>query len=210
VEEAPVLTRTSGKHFPVSIFTWKQNHTYIGDEIDHLWLAGVTGSAGHGNAGLIWRGPMEVKLENVRDHVERLEWGKGARIAGPDLVHVVAEFPQIGSDLPLMYVLQAMLADELGMRLASLGHPVEVSGSDLYVGDGKLNVGVCAATATSCTMHFGVNISQKGEPRIPAGVKAADLSSLVGGDDAMDLMHEVVFRWVDRIDALILKAYKTL
>jgi hypothetical protein len=198
-------------NFPLVRFRWKESRTYEGCEIDHLWFSKVIGKHAYGNLLVTWRGPMEVKLENVRDQTERIEWEEGTRIRGPDLFHVVAEFPQIGNDLILMYSLQAMLCDTLASRLLELGHRPTVTGTDIYVGGGKLNVGICSATPTSCTMHFGVNIVLDGEPSIPDGVDACGLADLLGGDvnGAAALMEEVVANWAGRIEDIHVKAYKT-
>lgn len=154
---------------------------------------------------------MNVELENIKDQTERIGWDKGVRISGPDLFHVIAEFPQIGSNLTLMYAFQAILADELACLVLELGSKAVMKGTDIYIDAGKLNVGVCAATATSCTMHFAVNIGLKGIPPIPKGVKVSCLSQLLQGDEekAVELMQGVVSRWVSRIDAIYLKTYKT-
>ncbi len=200
-----------GTYFPTTVFRWEERHTYVGEEIGHLWFSSIIGKDSYGNLLVTWRGPMDVRLEYVRDQTERLQWGEGARISGPDLFHIVAEFPQIGNDLVLMYAFQAMLADGLATRVAALGKEVAVRGTDVYAQGAKLTVGVCAASATSCTMHFGVNISLKGELPVPRDVKAGSLSDLVGGDEAraVRLMEEVASSWLSRIDEIYRKAYKT-
>ena len=202
-------THRVGKHFPVTVINWGNRHKYVGEELNHLWFTSVFGADAYGNITVTWRGPMDVRLENVKDQTERLEWRAGARIRGPDLYHVVTEFPQIGNDLPLMYSFQALLAQELAMALGMRGGQAEVKGSDVYVGDGKLNVGVCAAWGVSCTMHFAVNLTTKGTPSIPKGVDARGLSELVGEGEAEELMRRVVLGWLARIEGLYLKAYKT-
>jgi hypothetical protein len=206
------VLRKWGKNFPVNRFYWNENHTYQGCEIDRLWFSDVIGEHAYGNLIATWRGPMDVQLENVRDQTERIGWGAGIRIRGPDLFHVVCEFPQIGNDLKLMYAFQAMLADELAFRLFELGTKPTITGADIYVSGGKLNVGICSATTSSCTMHFGANISLGGEPGIPEGVVACGLADFLdGGDDrAVELMEGVVEAWANRIEKIHLKAYKTI
>jgi len=201
----------SGVHFPVTRFDWRESRTYRGCEIDHLWFSRVIGERSFGNLVVTWRGAMDVQLENVRDQTERIQWDTGTRIRGPDLYHVVCEFPQIGNDIRLMYAFQAMLCDELAIRLVDIGHTPEIRGTDVYVGGGKLNVGVCSATASSCTMHFGVNIGLEGDPGIPDGVDARGLAELLGedGSRAAELMDGVVTAWLERLDGIHLKAYKT-
>ena len=201
-----------GAYFPTTIFRWGERHTYVGEEIGHLWFSRIIGQDSYGNLMATWRGPMDVRLENVRDQTERLQWSKGARISGPDLFHTVAEFPQIGNDLVLMYTFQAMLADELAARVMALGGKATVRGTDVYVDGAKLNVGVCAAGPASCTMHFGVNMGLKGEPPIPSGVRASCLSDLLKGEEAqaVELMEDVGLAWLSRIDDLHRKAYKTV
>jgi hypothetical protein len=204
------LERIDG-NFPLVRFRWNETHEYEGCEIDHLWFSKIIGKHAYGNLLVTWWGPMDVKLENVRDQTERLEWEGGTRIRGPDLFHLVAEFPQIGNDLVLMYSLQAMLCDTLTTRLLELGLRPKVKGTDIFVGGGKLNVGICSATPTSCTMHFGVNITLEGEPSIPDGVVACGLADLLGGDvnGAVKLIEESVAIWAGRIEDIHVKAYKT-
>lgn len=203
--------RRMGLYFPITLFRWSDGHKYTGEEIGHLWFSRVVGSDSYGNLVVTWRGPMDVKLEYAKDQTERNKWQEGTRIRGPDLFHTIAEFPQVGVDLPLMYAYQAMLADELASRILELGHPVRVEGTDIYMEDRKLNVGVCCATPTSCTMHLGVNLSLEGEPSIPTDVKAASLSELLDGgeEEGIALMEGVVSRWATRIDEIQLKTYKT-
>ncbi len=201
-----------GTYFPVTLFRWSARHTYAGDEVNHLWFSDILGPDSYGNLVVIWRGPMDVKLENIRDQAERVGWQKGARISGPDLLHVIAEFPQIGSQLSLMYAFQALLADELASEVSRMGAEATVRGTDIYIKDGKLNVGVCAANPTSCTMHFGVNMGLTGSPPIPERVRAFCLLDLTGGDEAkaVKAMDDVVLRWLSRVDGIYLKAYKTV
>jgi hypothetical protein len=195
----------------VTRFRWDECRTYQGCEIDHLWFSNIVGKHAYGNIVVTWRGPMDVKFENVRDQRERDNWEEGTRIRGPDLFHVVTEFPQIGNDLKLMYALQAMLCDALAIRILELGHRPTISGTDVFVEGGKLNVGICSTTPTSCTMHLGVNIALRGEPGIPEDVDACGLADLLGGDEdgAVKLMEEVVAAWLERIDGVHLKTYKT-
>ncbi len=196
-----------GKFFPVRIFSWKVRHTYVGEEIDHLWFSQIFGEEAFGNIAVIWRGPMDVKLEFVRDQTEKVNWDQGARISGPDLVHLVAEFPQLGNNLIAMYSFQAMLADALASRLPEQGK-VEVRGTDIYVEGRKLNVGVCVAHPTSCTMHFAVNASLEGRPGVPDGVNACSLSDF-GVDDPVQFVKAALTEWLHRIDDILRKSYKT-
>lgn len=212
MREKGIRSRAIGSRFPVTLFVWDEDHIYVGDEIGRLWFSNFVGSEAYGNNVVMWTGPMDVKLENVRDQAERVNWDRGARISGPRLIHVVAEFPQIGSDLDLMYAYQAMLAGSLALAISKTGPETAVDGTDVYVEGGKLNVGVCTSTGNSCTMHFGVNLRVEGKPEIPEDVEVNCLSEILHRDDGdcFEFMYELVTRWLDRIEDLIVKGYKTV
>ncbi len=212
MEGEAIKHQVKGAMFPIKIFEWNKEHKYVGEEITHLWFSNIVGAEAYGNIVFIWRGPMDVTLENVKDQTERVEWKAGTRIRGPDLYHVVADFPQIAGDLKLMYAFQSMLAKDLALGLCSRGLDPEVKGSDIFIEGEKLNVGVCTSTANSCNMHFGVNVTLNGEPSIPVGVRASSLTKVLGqdADASMALMREVIISWAESLENLVRKSYKTV
>ena len=77
------------------------------------------------------------------------------------------------------------------------------NGDDLLINGGKLSVSIATKSITSVLIHTGLNILSEGAP-----VKAAGLRSELGINDIKEFALEVMKRYSEEIDDIILAAAK--
>ncbi len=122
---------------------------------------------GDGDALVLFQGEADVPVEHL---VDREDAEAGAFIYSPLMAHVIVEHRglQLMEAVFRQRVLVRLAADWIAARS---GRPVEVSGNDLFVADGKLSVSVAAASPRGCLIHFGVNVETEGAPVRAAGLR---------------------------------------
>lgn len=121
---------------------------YDGTQIRSLWAYREFGI--QGDSIVAFRGACEVRPEHMVD-LEDLR--SGSRIAGPDMLHFIAE--HFDTDLEKAVLRQRLLAS---IVQAELGPRASRAGDDLYLGRGKLSISIAAVTPVSTKIHFAVNV----------------------------------------------------
>ncbi len=140
---------------------------YDGTAIRSHWARKRFGLAG--DAAVAFLGACGVAPGEVVDMEEVIS---GAAIRGERMAHFVVE--HFGPGLEGAVLRLYLLAARAFVRLAPHAGPsLILRGSDLYLGEGKLSVGVATVTPVSAKVHFGVNVTTAGVP-----VKAAGLEDL--------------------------------
>ena len=79
------------------------------------------------------------------------------------------------------------------------------SGDDIFVGDKKISVSIATKSLTSVLIHVGLNIDSEGAP-----VKAAGLESDLGILDINGFAKEVMIKYSQEIDDIILASTKVV
>jgi hypothetical protein len=203
-----------GTYFPVKLAWWDKRHKYTGAEIRHLYFVeNVFGEKLFGNYTVMWRGPMEVKLENLCDVTERIKFADDKyKIKGPNLIHIVADFPQLGNSLREMYSFQNILADMIVIYLLrNCEKRVQGNESDILIDGKKLNVAICNSNVKACQMHFGVNLTLRGKPSPP--MKATCLVDELKDKNEKKIIEdlkEITRNWIMRLNQIQKKVYKTV
>jgi hypothetical protein len=80
---------------------------------------------------------------------------------------------------------------------------VKRNGDDLLVEGGKLTVSIATTSLTSVLIHTGINILSEGAP-----IKVSGLTSELGITDIKTFATEVMQRYADELDDIILASAK--
>ena len=121
---------------------------YDGTQIHSLWAYRKFGL--QGDSIVAFRGACEIPTKNI---VDLEDVRRGARIAGPDMLHFIVE--RFDMDLEKAVLAQRLLAVIVKDHL---GGEVRREGDDLFVGPGKLSISIATLTPVSSKIHFGINI----------------------------------------------------
>lgn len=87
--------------------------------------------------------------------------------------------------------------------LENRGFSIKRDGDDLFVNGKKLTVSIATKSLTSVLIHTGVNILSEGAPISVSGLKS-DLEI----DDIKDLAVDIMQRYADEIDDIVLASTK--
>lgn len=206
--------------FPITLYRIKHRYIYTGREIKHLYWTEVFGENAIGNTVVVFRGPMFVEPEFICDNTERINAGKPEfNIVGPDLYHIIADFPQLGGGsqgLFKIYALQNLLIRIISAEIEGRFHiQLTLRESDIFYKKKKLNVAISRSSVTSSTMHLGINISTRTENQkflIPSVIPAGALPELIGikEEDFIQIIDNSLVMWINLINSIQNKVYKTV
>ena len=154
---------------------------YDGSQIAPLWafILGIKG-----DSIVIFHGPMDVTLENMKDFEDEKA---GKKIKGDDLIHIIVERFDSPASMRLAYYMQRLLIICIRDVLLDRGIKTTRNGDDLFVDGGKLTVSIATAGVSSEKIHCGINITTKGTPH---DVKTAGLLD-IGINDWKAIAKEI-------------------
>ena len=98
---------------------------------------------------------------------------------------------------------QRLLICIIKEALEKRGYKITRSGDDLFFEDKKLTVSIATKSVNSILIHTGININSDGAP-----VKASGLASDLGLSDIKDFAREILNRYSQEIDDIILASTK--
>lgn len=98
---------------------------------------------------------------------------------------------------------QRLLICIIKEALEKRGFVIRRNGDDLFFGDKKLTVSIATKSVNSILIHTGINIDSTGAP-----VKASGLTSELGITDIKSLADEILKKYSQEIDDIILASTK--
>ena len=110
---------------------------------------------------------------------------------------------QFGIGLTEGVLRQRLLMSIIKELLEEKGIFVKRNGDDLIVDNGKLSVSIATKSVTSVLIHTGLNILSEDAP-----VKACGLSSELGIDDIKAFALEVMKRYTEELEDIVLAGTK--
>ncbi len=162
---------------------------YDGSQVSPLWAYSM---GIKGDSIVIFRGPMDVTFENMKDFEDRKA---GKTIKGDDLIHIIVERFDSPASMRLAYYMQRLLVICIRDTLSNHGAETTRNGDDLFVKDGKLTVSIASAGVGSEKIHCGINITTRGTP---ADIRTAALEDLgikdwkaIAQEIAETFLHEI-------------------
>lgn len=169
---------------------------YIGSQLVPHWI--YKNFKIQGNSIVAFVGECEVKLSEMVDIEDVIN---NEPIYSKSMLSFISE--QFGVNLPEGVFRQRLLICIIKELLEEYGKFIRRSGDDLFFEDKKLTVSIATKSITSTLIHTGVNILSEGAP-----VKASGLQSELGITDIKSFAIEVMKRYSEEIEDIILAGTK--
>lgn len=169
---------------------------YIGSQLAPHWI--YKNFKIQGDAIVAFCGECEVKLTEMVDIEDVIN---NEPIYSKYMLSFITE--QFNIELVEGVLRQRLLMTTIKEVLESRGFKVKRDGDDLFVNGKKLSVSIATKSLTSVLIHTGINILSEGAP-----IEVSGLESDLGIQDIKEFALEVMRRYSDEIDDIILASTK--
>ncbi len=169
---------------------------YIGSQLAPHWI--YKNFKIQGDAIVAFCGECEVKLTEMVDIEDVIN---NEPIYSKYMLSFITE--QFNIELVEGVLRQRLLMTTIKEVLESRGFKIKRNGDDLFVNDKKLSVSIATKSLTSVLIHTGINILSEGAP-----IAVSGLESDLGIKDIKEFALEVMKRYSDEIDDIILASTK--
>ena len=169
---------------------------YIGSQLVPHWI--YKNFKIQGNSIVAFLGECEVKLSEMVDIEDVIN---NEPIYSKSMLSFITE--QFGIDLVEGVFRQRLLICIIKELLEEKGIFVVRNGDDLMIDGRKLSVSIATKSITSVLIHTGLNIISDGAP-----VAASGLTSELGIKDVKEFAIEVMKRYSEEIDDIVLASTK--
>ena len=169
---------------------------YIGSQLSPHWIYKNFGI--QGDAIVAFMGECKVDLSEMVDIEDVIN---KEPIYSKYMLSFISE--QFGIGLVEGVLRQRLLMCIIKELLEEKGVFVKRNGDDLLVEGGKLTVSIATKSLTSVLIHTGINILSEGAP-----IKVSGLTSELGITDIKTFATEVMQRYADELDDIILASAK--
>ena len=169
---------------------------YIGSQLAPHWI--YKNFKLQGDAIVAFVGECEVKLTEMVDIEDVIN---NEPIYSKLMLSFISE--QFGIGLTEGVFRQRLLMCVIKELLEERGIYVVRNGDDLMINGGKLSVSIATKSITSVLIHTGLNILSEGAP-----IKASGLTSELGISDIKEFALEVMKRYSEEIDDIVLAGTK--
>jgi len=173
-----------------------ENIKYIGSQLAPHWI--YKNFKIQGDAIVAFVGECEVKLTEMVDIEDVIN---NEPIYSKLMLSFISE--QFGIGLTEGVFRQRLLMCIIKELLEEKGIFVVRNGDDLMINGGKLSVSIATKSITSVLIHTGLNILSEGAP-----IKASGLTSELGISDIKEFALEVMKRYSEEIDDIVLAGTK--
>lgn len=151
-----------------------------------------------GDATVAFIGECEVKLTEMVDIEDVIN---NEPIYSKSMLSFISE--QFNTGLVEGVFRQRLLICIIKEALEKRGFKITRNGDDLFFDGKKLTVSIATKSATSVLIHTGVNILSEGAP-----VKASGLSSELNIKDIKEFAQEILTKYSEEIDDIIMASTK--
>lgn len=169
---------------------------YIGSQLAPHWI--YKNFKLQGDAIVAFIGECKVDLSEMVDIEDVIN---NEPIYSKLMLSFISE--QFGIGLTEGVLRQRLLMSIIKELLEEKGIFVKRNGDDLIVDNGKLSVSIATKSVTSVLIHTGLNILSEDAP-----VKACGLSSELGIDDIKAFALEVMKRYTEELEDIVLAGTK--
>lgn len=169
---------------------------YIGSQLAPHWI--YKNFHIQGDAIVAFVGECEVKLSEMVDIEDVIN---NEPIYSKLMLSFISE--QFGIGLTEGVLRQRLLMTVIKELLEEKGVFVVRNGDDLLINGAKLSVSIATKSTTSVLIHTGLNILSESAP-----VKACGLTSELGIENVKDFANEIMQRYSEELDDIILAATK--
>ena len=169
---------------------------YIGSQLAPHWI--YKNFKIQGDAIVAFCGECEVKLTEMVDIEDVIN---NEPIYSKYMLSFITE--QFNTELVEGVFRQRLLICIIKEALEKRGFKITRNGDDLFFDGKKLTVSIATKSMTSILIHTGINIDSEGAP-----VKASGLTSELGIKDIKDFAKEVLNKYSEEIDDIIMASTK--
>ncbi|MBY9000568.1 MAG: DUF366 family protein [Candidatus Heimdallarchaeota archaeon] len=156
-----------------------------------------------GNSILVFRGGMKLSPKEMVDikDIQRESHLSNILISSDDSLHfIIEEFDIQPPNMEIEYYRLRMLTQIVIELLNSRGITTNRKGTDIYIQDKKVNVGIASISVSSSKIHFGINLGDTGFPK---HVKATCLFNLgVQEEEIADIITQITERYINGIQKI--------
>lgn len=156
-----------------------------------------------GNSILVFRGGMKLSPNEMVDLKDILRESELTEILirADDAVHmIIEEFDIQPPNIEIAYLRLRLLVQVVIEELQKKNVEPERRGTDIFVQNKKLNVGIATVGLTSTKIHFGMNITDTG---IPSHVNAVGLKQLgFKEDELQDFIVNIGLKYIHEISKI--------
>lgn len=178
----------------------EQNLKYSGDQLAPHWI--YKNFHLQGDAIVAFCGECEVKLTEMVDIEDVIN---NEPIYSKSMLSFIIEHFNIGlvEGVIRQRLLISIIKEAIESKKELQGHKIIRSGDDIFIDDKKLSVSIATKSLTSILIHIGLNIDSNGAP-----VKAIGLKSDLEISDIKDFAQEIMVKYSQEIDDIILASTK--
>ncbi|MCE7742440.1 MAG: DUF366 family protein [Candidatus Heimdallarchaeota archaeon] len=195
------MKKIKKNQYTIIVENFSEPITYDGSQLANRYTTEKYGV--FGETILIFRGGMKLSPEemvDIKDIVRESHLNK-ILISSDDSLHfIIEEFDIQPPNMELEYYRLQVLAQIVIEVLKNEGIELIRKGTDMYVGDRKLNVAIASTGVSSSKIHLGINIAGTG---FPSHVNAIGLLELgIEQKDVKNIAMEIAERYSNEISKI--------
>ena len=154
------------KNYSIVVEDLTKSTTYDGSQLSSQYTSQHYNIIG--NSILIFRGGMKLSPKEMVDikDIQRESHLSEILISSEDSLHfIIEEFDIQPPNMEIEYYRLRVLTQVIIELLQSKGLKTTRKGTDIFIEDKKVNVGIATISVSSGKIHFGLNIACKGFPK---------------------------------------------
>ncbi|MHA1953097.1 MAG: DUF366 family protein [Candidatus Heimdallarchaeaceae archaeon] len=184
--------------YNIIIEDFKNNIIYDGSQLSSQYIANNYDVLG--NSILVFRGGMSLspaEMVDIKD-IQRESHLAEILISSDDSLHIIVEeFDTQPPNLEIEYYRLRLLTLIILEKLDLKGIKAQRKGTDIYIGEKKLNVAIASVGVSNSKIHFGLNVGNSG---FPHHVNAIGLLELEFKDNQLkEWIMSVVKQYIDEV-----------
>ncbi len=153
-----------------------------------------------GDSVYIFRGPMKLsktEMVDLKDIIRESHLAKILISSDDALNIIIEEFDVQPPNIEIAYYRLRLLVFIVIEELNNYNVEIKREGTDIYIHDRKLNVGIASIGKTNCKIHLGININNSGTPN---HVQTTSLLNIgMKEDNLMKFILKIVKKYIEEI-----------
>ncbi len=192
------LKKIEYRSYNIVVEDFENNIIYDGSQLSSQYIANNYNVLG--NSILVFRGGMSLspaEMIDIKD-IQRESHLAEILISSDDSLHIIIEeFDIQPPNLEIEYYRLRLLTLIILEKLNLKGIKAQRKGTDIYIGEKKLNVAIASVGVTNSKIHFGLNVGSSG---FPQHVTAIGLLELEFEDSQLkEWIISIVKQYIDEL-----------
>ncbi|NPD87190.1 MAG: DUF366 family protein [Asgard group archaeon] len=192
------MKKSEYQSYNIVVEDFKNSIVYDGSQLSSQYIANNYDVLG--NSILVFRGGMSLspaEMVDIKD-IQRESHLAEILISSSDSLHIIIEeFDIQPPNLEIEYYRLRLLILIILEKLNAKGIKAQRKGTDIYIGEKKLNVAIASVGVTNSKIHLGLNVGSSG---FPQHVTAIGLLELKFEDNQLkEWIISVIKQYVDEV-----------